>query len=474
MEATASLPALRDTITEIERWRGEALLAFEEAFDKLKHAEKLADRASNNRHARLGIGREGGYREGVTTCKDAFLTAQTKELDRGIWTRLLDHMGLEKLMDHTAREEFRTLLRENPPPATADNCFATLSGLVEDSGLIFRRGLATAFSKLDRRFRSHDGFKIGSRLIFDHMYSEFGTTNYHQEERLRDVERVFFVLDGKPHADRSTEGSITHAMYEAKRKLPSRYPKKGVTAHEVENDYFRLKVYQNGNAHCWFKRDDLVLKVNQLLAQYYGATVGEGADAAESRAYDAHAERPSTAMAKNFGFFPTPDELAEGIVERARIEPGMRVLEPSAGNGSLALAARKKGAEVFCVEIQPHLARELSDKGFTRVKQMNFLELAPHPSLLFDRVVMNPPFDRGLDVDHVNHALKFVKPGGRLVAIMSASTEFREDRKTVLFRERVEKMKDRWEPAFSDLPAGSFASVGTYVNTIVLSIRLPE
>ena len=36
-------------------------------------------------------------------------------------------------------------------------------------------------------------------------------------------------------------------------------------------------------------------------------------------------------------FFPTPEEHAQDMAARAGIEPGMRVLEPSAGNGMLAL-----------------------------------------------------------------------------------------------------------------------------------------
>ncbi len=34
---------------------------------------------------------------------------------------------------------------------------------------------------------------------------------------------------------------------------------------------------------------------------------------------------------------------------------------------------------------------------------------------------MNPPFSRQQDIRHVMHAAKFLKPGGRLVAVMGAS-----------------------------------------------------
>jgi hypothetical protein len=81
---------------------------------------------------------------------------------------------------------------------------------------------------------------------------------------------------------------------------------------------------------------------------------------------------------------------------------------------------------------------------------------------------MNPPFDDERDIDHVTHALKFIKPDGWLLAIMSAGVEFRETRKATAFRKLIETRKG-W---MVDLPAGSFASVGTYVNTVLVGFGL--
>ena len=52
----------------------------------------------------------------------------------------------------------------------------------------------------------------------------------------------------------------------------------------------------------------------------------------------------------NFDLFPTPPELAAEMVRRARIMAGDRVLEPSAGTGRLAKAAKEAGGWVTCVE----------------------------------------------------------------------------------------------------------------------------
>src|SRR3546814_4046174 len=105
----------------------------------------------------------------------------------------------------------------------------------------------------------------------------------------------------------------------------------------------------------------------------------------------------------------------------------MMAREPSAGTVVLATAARASGALVNGVEIQPCRAHELRVlHGFEAVRQADFLTLPPSP--IYDRIVMNPPFDRGRDCDHVRHAFGFLKPGGILVAVMSRRAEIGRER----------------------------------------------
>lgn len=465
-DAATALPALRTTILEIERWRGEALDAFARAFDTLDEAQVLAGRAHGGHSPRhyqtLGIGSKYG-RDGCETNREAFLSARRRDIDAGIWQRMLDHMGLEKLMDAQARADFRKRLHDDPPEATAENVFATMSTLVEDAGLIFRRGLANAFSGLDRRFRSHDGFKIGSRICLTWATSEGGYLNERPEATIRDVERVFCVLAGVHHPTRVEEGSIIKALEDERRH----FHRRGLT---VESPFFRLRTFKNGNAHLWFKRDDLVEKVNQLLAEYYGEALGEGADTAAANA----PPPPSTAVAKNMGWFPSPPAVVAAVIEEAadygRRMEGLRVLEPSAGEGALALAARKAGATVECVELHPVRADTLRRAGFVTC-QGDFLHLKPADlDAPYDRIIMNPPFDRGLAIAHVLHALAFLAPGGKLVAVMPAGAEFAEGRRADALRAALDRgVRTRWQ----DLPPGSFASAGTNVNTSLLVYQAP-
>ncbi|MFE7233979.1 methyltransferase [Streptomyces sp. NPDC057596] len=166
------------------------------------------------------------------------------------------------------------------------------------------------------------------------------------------------------------------------------------------------------------------------------------------------------------GYFPTPDPVVRQVIDLARIEPGMRVLEPSAGRGALALAAVRAGAVVDCVEIQPEHANALAaerERNIT-VLTTDFLTTSPKPA--YDRVVMNPPFAKGADITHVKHAWEALKPGGQLVAVMSAGVTFRQTSSAVAFRSRLEALGGELHP----LPEGAFKESGTGVNTVIAVI----
>lgn len=171
---------------------------------------------------------------------------------------------------------------------------------------------------------------------------------------------------------------------------------------------------------------------------------------------------------QDFGQFDTPPELAARVVEMAEIKPGMSVLEPSAGIGRLAIAASAAcNGFVDCVEIDHKRADQLmSVPGVSTIVRFDFLDIDPADVPEFDRVVMNPPFAKQADINHVLHAYRFLKPGGVLVAIMSAGVTFREDRKSREFRQFV----DEHGGTIEALPPGSFKSSGTMVNACVVKI----
>lgn len=166
--------------------------------------------------------------------------------------------------------------------------------------------------------------------------------------------------------------------------------------------------------------------------------------------------------------FATPADLAQRVIDAADIREEHRVLEPSAGTGAL-LRAIGPAPDKVAVEVNADLVDRLIKGAMgsgTHLFQRDFLECRREELGSFDRIVMNPPFSDGADVAHVTHAMQFLSPGGRLVAIMSAGVAFRADRKTTAFREMVERSGGVIEP----LPDDSFKAVGTSVRTVMVTI----
>jgi 16S rRNA G1207 methylase RsmC len=150
------------------------------------------------------------------------------------------------------------------------------------------------------------------------------------------------------------------------------------------------------------------------------------------------------------------------VVKQADIHEGHAVLEPSAGEGALAhIAVSEYAGIVDCHEIDAKRVAVLRSCETFVVNQGDFLEAVPTP--VYDRVVMNPPFAKRADIRHVTHARKFLKPDGKLVAIMSAGVAFREDALAREFRDQCETI----EP----LPEGAFKESGTAVRTVVVTMK---
>ena len=169
---------------------------------------------------------------------------------------------------------------------------------------------------------------------------------------------------------------------------------------------------------------------------------------------------------RDFDQFFTPDALARLVVARADVRY-KSVLEPSAGRGALARAAREADAyKVDCVELDAECVSGLQYDDFT-VTHADFIKWSVVNAARYDVVVMNPPFSKQQDVTHVLTALSCLRTGGRLVAIMSAGVQFRGDRKSVAFREVVGSVGGVIEP----LPEKSFASSGTNVNTVLVTLE---
>jgi 16S rRNA G1207 methylase RsmC len=137
----------------------------------------------------------------------------------------------------------------------------------------------------------------------------------------------------------------------------------------------------------------------------------------------------------------------------ADIQPGQRVLEPSAGTGSLLKVL--PDTPTVAVEINGQLAEALQRRfSGVSIHHADFLTLNGELGE-FDRVVMNPPFAHGSDLEHIRHAFAKLKPGGRLVAICANGPRQQEE---------LGELCTSWET----LPSGWCPGTGVNAAIVVL------
>lgn len=172
-----------------------------------------------------------------------------------------------------------------------------------------------------------------------------------------------------------------------------------------------------------------------------------------------HENGTAPRVVSSFQLFQTPASLAARMVELAGDRASLCVLEPSAGLGRILDAvAHCNPAELVAVELAQSCADELRRRVGLRVVQRDFLTVEPAEIGQFDCVLMNPPFHMRADIRHIQHAMKFLLPGGVLVAICM-DTSHRE--------KALRPLAETWE----QVPAGAFKESNTGVPTVMLSIR---
>lgn len=121
--------------------------------------------------------------------------------------------------------------------------------------------------------------------------------------------------------------------------------------------------------------------------------------------------------------------------------------------------------DILAIEKNGRRRQLLYDKGYVS-EEADFLAWSVEQ---FPTILMNPPFEQGQDIAHVTHAFTHcLQPGGQLVAVVSEGPFFRQEQKAVAFRELVDTY------GYSvQLPANSFKTSGTAVNTRLIYLRKP-
>lgn len=381
------------------------------------------------------------------------------------WRAIYSRLDIAKIASAKDKKLFDQTLA-SPPPLTMETAKATFGDYLMRPRFHILRGLAESFTALDRAYKSHSKVRIGvkglpKRVIFSfgHYCSGYGF------DQFRDMVNALAAVRGQAalewceiqamEADHKAGEDATFSARELMRFKAGR----GDEAILVTDRGITVRKFANGNAHVFFDRDSL-LAINRGLAEFYGEVLPD---------VEPEGVKPSasTAVSKDLQFYPTPRAVVDAALEFAHIPnpahysrydgdmPVLRVLEPSCGDGRIMDALRERRQNAFGIEYHPGRAAEAKAKGHA-VLTANFLDHPPTPE--FDAVVMNPPFYGRHYVKHVQHALRFLKPGGTLVSILPATAHYDHG-----------ELAGEWR----DLPVGSFSESGTNVPTGMLRMRAP-
>lgn len=388
-----------------------------------------------------------------------------KNLLQSGWKAIYSRLNIDQIASANDKRLFERTLAA-PPELTYENAKATFGPYLENPRAHILRGLAECFASLDPAYRSHSKVKIGvkglpKRVILSCVGAYGNSFGSYGRDRLRDILNALAAYQGKPllsNTDLSLILDDGDALRED-RLLPdphqSKYERERdpKTVNVIGRDVW-LRRFANGNGHLFFGPQAL-LDINRGLAEFYGDVLPDVDPDQPERA-------PSTALAKDLQFYWSPEVVIAKALEFANVynirewrnspEP-MRILEPSCGDGRILDAIRSYGHNALGIEYHAGRAAMAKAKGHS-VVTANFLECPPRAE--FDAVVMNPPFYGRHYVKHVRHALKFLKSGGILVAILPATSHYDH-----------QELEGQW----NDLPVGSFAEAGTNVPTGILKMR---
>lgn len=178
--------------------------------------------------------------------------------------------------------------------------------------------------------------------------------------------------------------------------------------------------------------------------------------------------------------FSTPPGYAYAAAWAANLKPFDTVLEPSAGNGSLAVHAMKSGAHTIANELSARRAGNLKELGVPQIHQEDAEQISKilHGKVKPSVVIMNPPFSQtagrmgdkkvlATGANHIDEALKMIPENGRLVAIVGRGM----DENSPTFRKWFKDLKEKYNlKANIEVSGDAYKKYGTHFGTRMLVI----
>lgn len=210
------------------------------------------------------------YDSWLTEKMDKAMPTITRNIDRNIWRDLMLKSGMMSLMDAQARDQWHKNLEEGDLPAISEeNILTTFEQLHLNKMDVFERGIINVFKGLSWDYKTNSPCSFGKKIIVNNLVSHnrwgFSLNWGWRRDQLADLERMLFLLDGKPIPD--NRGDVTTRLMEHIRDNPA--------TNVYEDELFSIRYYQKGSAHLVFKRPELIEKMNDIIARHYPGMIAQ-------------------------------------------------------------------------------------------------------------------------------------------------------------------------------------------------------
>lgn len=259
--------------TSIERivtGRDTALKQIEQLIQQLDSISRLTSEIGGGTAQDWAMKVGHRYDSWMTENTDKALPAITRNIDRSIWRDLMLKSGMMALMDAQARDQWHKNLEEGDLPAISEaNILSTFEQLHRNKMDVFERGIINVFKGLSWDYKTNSPCSFGKKIIVNNLVTHnrwgFNLNWGWRRNQLADLERMLFLLDGKPIPD--NRGDVTTRLMDHIRDNPSK--------DVYEDDFFSVRYFQKGTAHITFKRPDLTEKMNDIVAKHYPGMLSE-------------------------------------------------------------------------------------------------------------------------------------------------------------------------------------------------------
>lgn len=253
--------------TSIERTvtgRNPALAQIEQLIQQLDTVSRLTLEVGGGTAQDWAMKSGHRYDSWLTETTEKAMPAITRNIDRSIWRDLMLKSGMLALMDAQARDHWQKNLEEGELPVISEaNILTTFKQLHLNKRDVFERGIINVFKGLSWDYKTNSPCCFGKKIIINNLVTHnrwgFSLNWGWRRDQLADLERMLYLLDGKPIPD--NRGDISTRLMEHIRDNP--------TKAVYEDAFFSIRYFQKGTAHLTFKRPELIEEMNGIIAKHY-------------------------------------------------------------------------------------------------------------------------------------------------------------------------------------------------------------